>query len=187
MVSVMSLWLPILLSAVFVFIVSSIIHMVLKYHNSDFKEVPKEADVMDALRPFNLEPGMYSMPRPKDMKDMGSPEFQEKMKKGPVAMLTVIPNGPTKMGSALVKWFALLIVISLFAAYVAGITLPPGTEYITVFRITSVVAFVAYTTGIWSQNIWYGLSTGTTIKSTIDGLIYGLVTGGTFGWLWPAM
>lgn len=187
MVSVLSLWLPILLSAVFVFILSSIIHMVLKYHNNDFIEVPKEAEVMDALRPFNIPPGNYSMPRAKDMKDMGSEEYQAKLNKGPVAMMTVIPNGPTKLGSALMNWFLFSIVVGIFSGYVAGIVLAPGTEYMLVFRITSVVAFCSYTLSLWSHKIWYYHGTGATIKTTIDGLIFALITGGTFGWLWPAM
>ncbi len=37
MVSIVSLWLPILLSAIVVFILSSVLHMVFTYHNSDFK------------------------------------------------------------------------------------------------------------------------------------------------------
>lgn len=187
MVSVISLWLPILLSAVFVFILSAVIHMVLKYHDSDFKPVPKEAEVMDALRPFNIEPGNYNIPRASNMKEMNSPEYQEKLKKGPVAMMTVLPNGPFNMGSSLLQWFIFTVVVGIFAGYVAGIMLAPGTEYITVFRVTGVTAFVGYAMGLWQQKIWYYSSTSATIKSTIDGLIYGLVTGGTFGWLWPSM
>jgi len=49
MVSIVSLWLPILLSAAAVFILSSIIHMVLKYHNNDFKALPSEEPVMDDI------------------------------------------------------------------------------------------------------------------------------------------
>ena len=59
MVSIISLWLPILLSAVAVFIASSVIHMVFKYHNSDFKKMPAEDEVMAALRPFDIPPGEY--------------------------------------------------------------------------------------------------------------------------------
>jgi hypothetical protein len=186
MVSVFSLWLPILLSAVFVFIVSSVIHMVLKYHSNDYSPVPKEAEVMDALRPFNIPPGNYNIPRASSMKEMNTPAYQEKLKKGPVAMLTVIANGPVKMGAALIQWFVFCVVVGIFAGYVAGIKLAPGAAYIEVFRITSVVAFCSYALGLWSYKIWYYFGTSATIKSTIDGLIFGLVTGGTFGWLWPA-
>ena len=127
------------------------------------------------------------MPRAKDMKDMGSEEYQAKLKKGPVAMMTVLANGPIQMGSALVQWFIFSIVVGIFSGYVAGIVLEPGANYMIVFRITSVVAFCSYTLGLWPHKIWYYHGTGATIKTTIDGLIFSLLTGGTFGWLWPAM
>ncbi len=38
MVSLMSLWIPILVSAVIVFVLSSIIHMVLPYHRTDLRK-----------------------------------------------------------------------------------------------------------------------------------------------------
>ncbi len=105
MVSIMSLWLPILLSAVIVFVVSSIIHMLLPYHRSDFKKVPSEDEVMDALRKFNIPPGDYVIPRAGSPKEMGTPEFTEKTTKGPVAFMTVMPSGPPSMGGSLVQWF----------------------------------------------------------------------------------
>jgi hypothetical protein len=187
MVSIMSLWLPVLLSAVFVFIVSSIIHMVLKYHNSDFSQIPKEAEVMDALRPFDIKPGNYSVPRAADMKEMSSPGYQEKLKNGPVFMMTVMPNGPIKMGTALFQWFMFSIIVSILSGYVAGIALGPGAHYMEIFRYVSTVAFVGYTLALWQHKIWYYHSTSATIKSTFDGLIYAFVTAGTFGWLWPSI
>ena len=57
MTALHSLWLPILLSSVIVFVVSSIIHMALPWHNSDYPKVPNEDKVMDALRPFAIPPG----------------------------------------------------------------------------------------------------------------------------------
>ena len=62
MVSIVSLWLPILISAVVVFIISSILHMVFTYHNSDFKKIPSEDQVMDDLRKYNIPPGDYMIP-----------------------------------------------------------------------------------------------------------------------------
>lgn len=185
MVPVISLWLPILLSAVFVFIISSIIHMVFRYHSSDFTKVPDEEKVMEELGKFNIPPGEYSMPRAKDMKDMSSPEFIEKMNKGPVAMFTVMENGPQKMGQSLMLWFVYSIVVSIFAAYVAGRALGPDAHYLAVFRFTGVTAFVGYTLALWQNSIWFKRKWSTTLKNTIDGLIYALFTAGTFGWLWP--
>ncbi len=180
-----SLWLPILLSAVIVFVVSSIIHMALPWHKSDYPKIPNEDKVMDALRPLAIPPGDYMVPRPSQRAEMRSPEFLEKMKKGPVMVLTVLPNGPMAMGRNLVLWFVYSAVVSFFAAYVAGRALPPGAPYLHVFRFVGTTAFIGYTMALWQMSIWYRRAWSTTIKATVDGLIYGLLTAGTFGWLWP--
>jgi hypothetical protein len=186
MVSIMSLWLPILLSAVIVFVVSSIIHMVLPYHRSDFGKVPAEDDVMDALRKFNIPPGEYVIPCAGSPKEMGTPEFIEKSKKGPVALMTVMASGPPSMGMSLVLWFIYSIVVGIFAAYIASRALEPGAHYLGVFRFAGAAAFAGYALALWQNSIWYKRAWSTTIKSTFDGLIYALLTAGTFGWLWPA-
>jgi len=179
------LWLPILLSAVFVFIVSSIIHMFSPWHKSDYPKLSNEDKVMNALRPLNIPPGDYMMPMPSDRKEMSSPEFLEKRNKGPVVVLTVYPPGPVKMGKSMLLWFLYSVVVSILAAYIAGRALPIGTVYLPVFRFAGATAFIGYCVALWQQSIWYGRSWGTTLKITIDGLIYALVTAGTFGWLWP--
>jgi hypothetical protein len=180
-----ALWLPILLSAVIVFLASSIIHMASPWHKSDYPGVPNEDSVRDALRPLAIPPGDYMVPRPSSREDMRSPEFAEKMKKGPVMMLTVMPTGPMSMGRNLTFWFLYLAVVSLFAAYVAGRALPVGAQYLRVFRFAGVAAFLGYAVALWQMSIWYRRAWSTTIKATVDGLIYALLTAGTFGWLWP--
>jgi hypothetical protein len=180
-----SLWLPILLSSVFVFVLSSLIHMVTPWHKSEYPSVPNQDKVMDALRPFGIPPGDYMLPRPSNMKDFRSPEFQDKMKKGPVMVLTVFPNGSGKMGKGMVLWFLYLVVVGVFAAYVAGRALPAGAQYLSVFRFAGVTTFIGYSLAIWQMTIWYRRALGTTIRATVDGLLYALVTAGTFGWLWP--
>lgn len=180
-----SLWLPILLSSVIVFLVSSIIHMASSWHRSDYPKVPNEDRVMDALRSLAIPPGDYMIPRPSSAKDMRSPEFTEKLQKGPVMMLTVLPNGPTPMARNLVLWFLYSAVVGLLAAYVAGRALPIGANYLRVFRFVGVTAFVGYSVALWQMSIWYRRAWSTTIKATVDGLIYALLTAGTFGWLWP--
>jgi len=181
-----SLWLPILLSAVLVFVVSSVIHMALTFwHKQDFGAVPNQDRVQEALRPFNIPPGDYVLPRGDCSADMRAPEFVEKLKKGPVMILTVLPNGPFAMGKSLVLWFVYTGVVSFFAAYVAGRALPPGSPYLSVFRFAGVTAFIGYSLAMWQTTIWYHRSWVTTLKTTIDGLVYALVTAGVFGWLWP--
>ena len=185
MTTLMALWLPILVSAVLVFIVSSVIHMVLPWHRSDYPKLPNEDQARAALRGLKLAPGDYMMPRAMSSKDMNTPEFQNKMKEGPVAVITVMPNGPTALGNKLFMWFIYSIVVSVFAAYVAGRSLPPGAEYMAVFRLTSIVSFVGYALALWQMTIWYGRGVALTVRSTIDGLVYALATAGAFGWLWP--
>jgi hypothetical protein len=184
MVSLTALWLPILLSGVLVFIASSIIHMALPWHNGDFKKFLAEDAVLDALRPFNLPPGDYVAPRPASMKEMGTPEFQAKVARGPRVMVGVLPAS-NSMPRNLAMWFVYTLVVAVFAGYVASMTLAPGTEYMTVFRVTSTVAFAGYALAIWQNWIWYSRSVGYTVRTTIDGLIYALLTGGAFGSLWP--
>lgn len=180
-----ALWLPVLLSAVIVFFVSSLFHMVLPWHKGDYPAVPNQDKVMDALRPFSIPPGDYMLPRAANTQEMRSPEFTEKLKKGPVAILTVIPGGPVSMGKSLAQWFVYLLVVGVFAAYVAGRALPVGAHYLQVFRFVGVTAFIAHSFALWPMSIWYRRGWNLTIKASIDGLIYGLLTAGTFGWLWP--
>ncbi len=185
MVELLALWVPIFLSAVIVFIVSSIIHMGPFWHKGDYPKLPNEDKVMDALRPLAIPKGDYMMPRASSMADMKSPEFIEKMNKGPVMMLSVWANGPAAMGKSLILWFLYSIVVGVFAAYVAGRALPVGAHYLQVFRFAGTTAFLAYSGALWQMSIWYNRPWSITIKWTIDGLIYALLTAGTFGWLWP--
>lgn len=117
--------------------------------------------------------------------DMRSPEFAEKMKKGPVMVLTVLPNGPMTMGRNLILWFAYCAVVGFFAALVAGGALPVGAAYRRVFHFVGLTAFIGYSLALWQMSIWYRRSWSLSIKATVDGLIYALLTAGTFGWLWP--
>lgn len=186
MVGITALWLPILLAAVIVFVASSIIHMVLTYHRSDVRAVPAEAEVMDALRRFNLPPGDYVIPHAGSSQAMKSPEFQEKLSKGPVAFMTVMPTGTMGMGASLAQWFVFCVVVGIFAAYVAGRALGPGADYLAVFRFAGVTAFAGYGLALVTNSIWWRRSWSATAKSLFDGLVYAGLTGGTFGWLWPS-
>lgn len=186
MVSIPSLWLPILLSAVFVFILSSIIHMVFTYHYKDFKPVPEEDKLMDTLRAFNLTSGEYIVPHAASPATRKSPEFQAKMKKGPAVILNVWQSANPSMVKNLVLWFLYSVIVGVFAAYVAGRALGPGAPYLAVFRFAGVTAFACYSIAQWQASIWFNRPWGTTLRNTIDGLVYALVTAGTFGWLWPA-
>lgn len=185
MVSLTALWLPIVLSAAAVFIVSSIVHMALGYHNSDFKKLSDQDKFMDTVRPLNIAPGDYMVPNC-DPKERNSESFKKKLKNGPVVLMTVYPNEEFKMGASLVQWFIYCLVVGVFAAYIAGHALSGGADYLSVFRFAGCTAFASYSLAVIPSSIWYKVSWTTTVKNVFDGLIYGLVTAGIFGWLWPA-
>ena len=184
MVPLASLWVPIVLAGFLVFLASNVIHMVLPYHRSDYKTLPAENDVQLALRKFNIPYGDYMLPRAGSMAAMKDPAFLDKMKNGPVALITVM-SGEFNMGALLVKWFLFCVVVSLFAGYLASRTLPSGAPYLHVSQIASTAAFMGYGLGAIPQSIWFRKSWATTAKTLFDALIYGFITGGTFGWLWP--
>ena len=185
MVPITALWIPILVSAVAVFIASSVLHMVLPFHRKDYAKLPGEDEIAAAVRKQNVAPGSYMMPHAGDPKEMGSPEMQEKFKNGPVAMVTVFPSGVPVLPKHLAMWFVYTVVIGVCLAYLAGRTLVPGTAYLSVFRFVGTAGWLAYAGSIASDSIWRGQAWSTTCKNIVDGLVYALVTAGVFGWLWP--
>jgi hypothetical protein len=185
MTGMSALWLPILLSAVAVFIASSVIHMMLSWHKTDFAKVPDEEKFRSTVGGLGIAPGDYCVPHAGSMDEMKSPEFAAKQEKGPVMMFTVMSSGKVSMGPYLIQWFLYTVVISIFSAYLASRALPPGAPYLRVFQLAGAAAFIGYAAALWPMSIWYRRSWTTTIKSTIDGLVYALLTAGVFGWLWP--
>jgi hypothetical protein len=185
MVSLTTLWLPIVLAAVAVFIASSIIHMALKYHNSEYQQLPDEGAVLGSMRTAKVSPGFYAFPYAGSMKEMGTPEMTEKYTQGPVGTAKINPSGPPAMGKHLVQWFAYCIVVGIFAGYLASRTLAPGSHYLQVFRVVGCSSFMAYSFAHFSDAVWNMKPWGMTLKHAFDGLVYGLLTAGVFGWLWP--
>lgn len=185
MTGIVSLWLPILLSAVAVFVASSLIHMILPWHKNDYLKVPNEEAVRSAIAPLAIPPGDYMIPRPAGREDMKSAEFTEKVRTGPNLIVTVIPNGPWSMGRNLGLWFAYLVVVGIFGAYIAGRALPTSPASAEIVRFVGATTFIAYSAALWQMSIWYRRAWSTTIKATIDALIYSLITGAIFCYLWP--
>jgi hypothetical protein len=184
MVPLTALWLPILLAAVIVFVASSIMHMVLPYHRSDYKKIQDEDKVRAAVRAANLSPGLYIFPYCTHA-DMKSPELVEKQKQGPVGFMTIAPNGPPNMAKFLGLWFMFLLIVGVFVAYLTGRVLPPKVNYLEVFRVAGTTAFMAYGLANFTNGIWRGQPWSMVAKEIIDGLVFALLTAGTFGWLWP--
>ncbi len=178
------LWMPILLSAVLVFVASSIIWMATPLHKHDYKDPGSAEDgLLAALRSASLAPGIYYVPwcqgKEKD------PTAMERVKSGPWAMITVM-GGMPNMGKMLTLWFLHLVIVGLFVAYIAhNAGLGAGAEYLSVFRITGATALLAYAGYSLPMSIWHGQPMSQIPGRLIDGFIYALLTAGTFGWLWP--
>lgn len=186
MTPIVSLWLPILVSSVLVFVASSLIHMKSPWHKSDYQRLADEEGVLDALRGFSIPPGEYLAPRPTQASDMSSPEFIAKRERGPVILLNMIPPGPPAMGSQLGGWFVYIVVVSICAACVAGSILPAGeTDMHPIFHYVAFVSLIGYALALWQISIWFHRKWSTTMKATVDGAIYALITGLVFVWLWP--
>jgi hypothetical protein len=168
---------PIVLSAVIVFVASSIMHMLLKYHQTDYHQLPDEDKLLSALRPANLKPGLYIFPFCTH-KDMKSPALAEKYKQGPVGFLSIRPNGPPSMPTFLGLWFAYCLIIGFFVAYLAAHTIALGAHYLEVFRVAGTAAFLAYGLANLSNGIWKVRPGQRLSKKWIDGLVYALC------WTW---
>lgn len=187
MVALPALWLPILLAAFLVFAASAVIHMFLPYHRNDYGPVPREDEMMGALRRFEIPPGDRAIPYSGgDPEVLKSEAFREKVRKGPVVFMTVLPKGdPFAMGAQLTQWFLYCLVVSLLTAYLAKLALDPGADYMVVFRFVGTAAFIGYGLALPQKSIWYRASWSTMWKSMLDAFVYGLVTAGAFAWLWP--
>ncbi len=181
-----SLLLPGVASAVAVFIVSALVHMVLRYHRADFKRLPDEDSVAAAVRKAAPSPGVYFIPYCAEMSQMKDPAFRKKFEEGPVVSLVVRRNGPPALGKGLAQWFLFCLLVSFVVAYVARHTLTFGAPGQAVMRLTGTVAFAAYAFGYLQNSIWEGIPWSNALRGLIDAVLYALTTGLVFRWLWPA-
>lgn len=180
-----SLWLPGVVSAVAVFFLSALLHMVLRYHKADFKQLSNEDAVAEAVRKAGPSPGIYFIPYCSEPSQMKDPAMIKKFTEGPVVGLTVRPSGPPSFGKNLAQWFLLCLFTSFVTAYVARHTLSFGSPGLEVLRITGVVAFAAYGFGYLQDSIWKGIPWPNSLRGLLDALLYALATGFIFRWLWP--
>ena len=180
-----SLWLPVLVSAVAVWIVSAIVHMALRYHRADYKQLAEEASIAQAIRAAGPGPGLYVMPYCTDQAQMKDPAMRKRYEEGPVALLTVMRNGMPNLGKHLVQWFLLCFLVSFATGYVARHTLTSGTDGLTVLRVTGTVAFMAYGFGYFQDSIWKAIPWSNSLRGLLDAALYGLTTGLVFRFLWP--
>ncbi len=182
-VTLLSLWSPVVLSAVGVFLAGNLVWIVLRYHQSDWKKLPDEDAVRDNLK--KLEAGSYSVPFCADFKQRDDAVWQAKYEAGPVLTINVFKQGPVSSVKPLAQWMTYCLVISTLVAYVAGTALAAGTSFSKVFQVTATVAFLAYSGSSALGSIWFGQPWRRTANDILDGLIYGFLTAAIFGWLWP--
>ncbi len=179
-----SLWLPILASAVGVFFASFILWAATPWHKPDVNRVPDDAAADRMLEDLALRPGFYMVPCTHDAQECKSAAYQERYKRGPWATINVLPGKPN-MGRNMALSFLVALVISVLIAYLTGSVLPPGTAYLRVFQVAGTAAVLAYTFGGITNGIWFGKPTGWVIRDIIDAAIYAMITAGMFAWLWP--
>ncbi|MCG8468462.1 MAG: hypothetical protein MJB57_09690 [Gemmatimonadetes bacterium] len=183
MVTMGALLVPILVAAVLVFVVSSLVWMVLPHHKNDYSGLPNEAAVLEALG--DVPRGVYDFPHMSSWDEMKQDDTKERFAKGPVGFFTVAPKGLPNMGKNMGIWLLYCVFVGAFVSYVAGRTLPAGTEYLRVFQITGAVAWAAYGFSHVSEAVWFARPWSLIAKQLIDAFLYALVTAGAFAWLWP--
>ncbi|MCG8608208.1 hypothetical protein MJD09_24895 [bacterium] len=184
MVTITALWLAILVSAALAWIASALVWTVLPHHKKDFEGVPDEEAARNALT-GDLAPGQYNIPHVESQEQMKQPEVVKKFDDGPVGFLTVLPKGVPNMGKNMGLSFVYNIFVSIVVAYLASRTLDADASYLSVFRIAGTTAWLAYGTAVIPDAIWFGRPWSAIGKNLGDALLYGLLTAGAFGWLWP--
>ena len=184
--ALLALWLPILLSAVVVFIISSLVHMVFKWHAGDYTALPNEDAVRAAIRGGNPVPGLYVMPHCKEMKDMASEAMLQKYREGPVAHVTIGPNGVPNMGKYLGTWFAWTLVVEVVAAFLAVRLFGLDHQYArAAAKLVGAVTFIGLGFGTVQESIWMMRPWSSSAKYLLDAALYALGSGLVFFWLWP--
>lgn len=184
-VSLVSLWMPILLGTFLAWVASALIHMLLKYHNGDYKALANEAEVAAAIAAGKPSPGIHSLPHCSDMAQMNDPAMQQRFKDGPVAFVTIFPAGLPVMGKLMVQQILYFLVGTALVAFTTTLALPAGASYLVVFHFAAVVGFLAFGWAVIPYSIWYGHLWSTCLKFLLDALIYALVIAGCLAWLWP--
>lgn len=185
-VSLLSLWLPILVSAVIVFIAAFIAWTVLPHHRSDWVRIPNDESLLQTIRNLSLQRGQYIFPAAMTPEGAKEADAKAKLEEGPIGSL-IIRAGPPDMRKNLLFYFLFTLGVSFMVAYVGYATIAQGAEYRHVFRVLGTTAVLAYSAAELPRAIWFGHTWSSTWKSVIDGLVFGLLTGGVFGWLWPGV
>jgi hypothetical protein len=183
--ALVSVWLPILLSAGVVFVISSLVHMVFKWHASDYSSFANEEAVRDAIRAGKPAHGRYVLPYCGDMKDMASEAMKKKYAEGPVGHITILPNGAPNMGKHLGQWFLWCLIIATVAAFVTVklVALDPFLAR-RAAKVIGALTFIAHGFGTVTESIWRGRPWSSSAKYLLDAALYAIGSAAVFYWLW---
>ena len=180
----LSLWLPILLSAAVVWIVSAIVWMALPHHKSDFIGLPDEDAFVEYIRKSGIKPGNYVFPDFRKREAMKSEKVSKAIEEGPIGHLSLW-RPPLTMGGKMVATFVVYLVVSILIAYLASVALPRTAEFVRVFQVVGTAGILAYSFSFIPNAIWFGAYRRTIVASIIDGIVFGAITGAIFAWRWP--
>jgi hypothetical protein len=180
-----SIWLPVLVAAIAVFLASSLVHMLFKWHNSSYRPLANEDEVAAAIRAGNATPGMYVLPYCADMKKMREEAMLQKYRQGPIGFITLMPPRAPSMGKPLALWFGYNLLVACVGGCLAWSYVGPGGSHHAAAHAAAVVALMAYGGGPIQEGIWWGRPWGSVFKNLLDALIYAFVTALAFAWLWP--
>lgn len=179
--SILDLWLPIVVASLVCFFMSAAIWVLFKWHNADYRKLEREEAVGAALK--GAAPGYYLLPYAVDQAETANPEVRKRFEDGPVAYITVAPNGMPSMPPKMIAMIVYFAIVSSFCAYMVTRTLAPGADYLAVFQVAGTVAFVANSLALIPESIWFNRPWSITLKNALDAVIYAGLTGGIFGWL----
>jgi hypothetical protein len=183
-VSPLDLWLPIIVASVIVFIASFISWMVLPFHKKDFRKLKDEEALFKTLAAMDAEPGMYMFPSCDDPSRMKDPEYKKQWLAGPHGSILLCPAAPN-FGRNLLLVFVFYLVLSFFVAYLASFTVTADAGFGHVMRVTGTAAVLGYVFAAIPNAIFFGKPLRATVLDAIDGIVYGVLTGMIFAWMWP--
>ena len=116
--------------------------------------------------------------------EQGSKEYAEKYKAGPRGLLDVydMPSMPMNMLCTVVFF----LITSAVIGYITLVACPLGDEnttFMKVFRVAGTIGILTHASSGILNGIWFKKRLFTDI---IDGIVFGLILGLIFAFLWPS-
>ena len=176
------LWLPIVASAVLLFVLSAASHMALPWRRNEWGRITESEALQASLE--GLRPGLYAFPAAPDPKQQMTKEWRDRWAKGPSGWLTIAPRAPVDMGRNMALSVVAYLLVACLAAYVAWHALGPAPHGRAVFRLVGTLGFMSFGVGTVFESIWYHRPWRAYASDALDALLSGLVMAAAFAWLW---